>query len=345
MKTLAIVGAGPAGLAAAWKLRDSDWESTIFEKSRGLCGRATSRTRHGARLDPGANYLKAESRVVKDLLFQKLPTDELVEIPGDIWTFDGSNTLTPGDPEQNKEPKWTYRSGISTLGKLLAEAADCSIQRETRIQKLLPSSGGWNLLSTDGALFEGFDAVLLTPPAPQSQEILQASGLATLPLFNALSCAEYHRQFTFSFGLEDAPQRPGTFHALINLDGKNPVAWISFENDKPGHIPDGVTVVGVQMQPNWSREHFEEDAAELSRIAWSHAATVLQWNDCQPQWFDSQRWKFAHPVRSADMSLIQSHESKGLFIAGDALIGKGRVNRALETGVEVAERIDATLRS
>ena len=55
-KRLAIIGAGPAGLAAAWKLRDAgDIEITMFEKSQGVFGRAATRSRHGVRLDPGAN--------------------------------------------------------------------------------------------------------------------------------------------------------------------------------------------------------------------------------------------------------------------------------------------------
>ena len=31
---IAIIGAGVSGLAAAWALKDSDWEVSVFEKSR-----------------------------------------------------------------------------------------------------------------------------------------------------------------------------------------------------------------------------------------------------------------------------------------------------------------------
>lgn len=338
MKRLAIVGAGPAGLAAAWKLRDSDWSVMVFEKSHGLCGRAASRTRHGVRLDPGANYIKTGSAVIEDLLKNQLPTDELVEIPGDIWTFDKEGEIEPGDPDHNSEPKWTYRSGISTLGKLLANAADCEIRRETLVARLDRSEAGWNLESDPGDQHGPFDAVLLTPPAPQSVATLKASGFGDSQLVAGLEKAEYHRQFTFTFGFDEAPQRPGDFHALINTDGGHRIAWLSFENDKPGHITNGQTVVAVQMQPDWSREHFEDDVSNLAEVAKENLLQLLGWKT-EPTWFDWHRWKFAHPSSTADTAATRSAEQDGLFVAGDALIGKGRVNRALETGLEAADRI------
>ncbi len=338
MKRLAIIGAGPAGLAAAWKLRLSDWDVTVFEKSRGLSGRAASRTRHGVRLDPGANFIKMGSPEIEDLLKHQLPSDELVEIPGEIWTFDEKGRIQPGDPAQNREPKWTYRSGISTLGKLLAEAARCEIRRETQIARIHGGKDAWELEDQAGERFGPFGSVLFTPPAPQTVRILQDSGLGDLPLIPSLQRAEYHRQFTFAFGFEGEPPRPGDFHAMVNLDGKHLIAWLAFENDKPGHVPTGQTVVSVQMQPDWSRQHFEDDRNALAETAAHHLNQLLGW-EVAPDWFDSQRWKFAHPFSAADPEPLRSSESDGLFVAGDALIGKGRVNRALETGLEVAERI------
>lgn len=338
MNRLAIVGAGPSGLAAAWKLRDSDWMVTVFEKSRGLGGRAASRTRHGVRLDPGANYIKTGSAAIEDLLRNQLPSEELVEIQGDVWTFDKTGRISPGDPDHNEEPKLTYTTGISTLGKLLAKAADCEILRQTLVKRLDRNEGGWFLEDQSGQRFGPFHSVLLTPPAPQSATILEASGLGDSLLTASLRESEYYRQFTFAFGFDETPDRLGDFHALINLDGGHPISWLSFQNDKPGHISNGQTVVAVQMQPEWSFEHFEDDIPGLANIARDCLLELLDWK-AEPAWFDFHRWKFAHPSSAADAAAARSLESEGLFVSGDALVGKGRVNRALETGLEVAKRI------
>ncbi|MEO0446660.1 MAG: FAD-dependent oxidoreductase, partial [Verrucomicrobiota bacterium] len=133
---IAIIGAGPSGLAAAWALRNAPVSVTVFEKSRGFGGRAASRTRHGARIDPGANYFKLNDPEVEDLIQNHLPTDELTSFSGEIWTFDKQLRVSHGDPDQDQEPKWTYRTGISTLGKLLASRLRANVHRETRIHSL-----------------------------------------------------------------------------------------------------------------------------------------------------------------------------------------------------------------
>ena len=188
MPRLAIVGAGPAGLAAAWKLRGSGIEVEVFEKSRGVFGRAASRTRHGVRMDPGANYLKAETPEIEDLILHQLPAAELARIEGDIWIFDRAGRFQAGDPEQNKTPKWTYRTGISTLGKLLAHAADAVLHQEKEIARISRAGNLWSLDERAGERHENFDAVLLTPPAPQTVELLEASDLGDefAPVVHAL---------------------------------------------------------------------------------------------------------------------------------------------------------------
>lgn len=342
MKRLAIIGAGPAGLAAAFALKDARMSVEIFEKSASLCGRAASRYCHGTWLDTGANYLKSGSPEIEELLLKRLPTEELARIDGDIWTFDGEGILSPGDLAQNLEAKWTYRSGISTLGRLLAAGAKAEIHPETRIIALEKLGESWLLADAAGSKHGPFEAILLTPPGPQTIDILEASRVAESllqPLVEALRPAAYFRQFCFAFGLAVDFPRAGGFHALLNPDRKHVISWLGFENDKPGHVPPGWTVVVVQMNPQWSADHFERDAADLAAAAWGHATKLLRWPDSEPDWFEAKRWMYAHPSSGADVAAARSGEDEGIYIAGDALVGKGRLNLALESGLRVAERI------
>ena len=122
MPHVAIVGAGCAGLAAAWSLARAGHQCTVFEKSRGFSGRAATRRRGDSCYDHGANFFRTEDPEIHDLIHRQLPTNELVSIPGPVWTFDHDSRTTPGDEQQNALPKFTYRQGISTLGKLLGTA-------------------------------------------------------------------------------------------------------------------------------------------------------------------------------------------------------------------------------
>ena len=56
-------------------------------------------------------------------------------------------------------------------------------------------------------------------------------------------------------------------------------------------------------------------------------------------WWDSPRWRSAHPFPAADAEGLRAAETRGLYFAGDALVGKGRVGGALQTGLEAAARL------
>ena len=175
MSRIAIVGAGASGLAAAFQLSEKSHEVCVFEKSRGVSGRAASRSRNGCRYDYGANYFKPESNEVAELIFRTLPHDELCRIAGDIWTFDANGNHAPGDPKQNASAKWTYRSGISTLGKLLIDAGNFTLRRESLIEGLHHHKTHWTVKETGGTYHCPFDKVILTHPATQSVDILKNS--------------------------------------------------------------------------------------------------------------------------------------------------------------------------
>src|SRR5207237_861746 len=61
MTSIAIIGAGCSGLAAAHTLLDAGYTVTLFEKSRDVGGRATTRKRNGFIYDSGAQYIKPGS--------------------------------------------------------------------------------------------------------------------------------------------------------------------------------------------------------------------------------------------------------------------------------------------
>ncbi len=339
-KRLAIIGAGPAGLAAAWRLRDvADIDVTLFEKSRGVFGRAATRTRHGARLDPGANYFRTDLPDITRMVGSELPSDDLVEIAGDINVFDRFGKISAGDSSLNGEKKWTYRNGINTLGKLLAEAARCEILFGTRVGGIRRNSRSlsWEVIDQENRGYGLFDAVLLALPAPQAVALLPEDASIAA---GALAPATYQSQwsFTFAFG-GNANKWPGEAYALVNNDRQHKFAWVSRENAKPGRIAEGTLVVMAQMQPGWSLERFDHGAAALAQEVSKALADFFGWDSAAFQWFDSQRWKYSLPTGRADPEQLRAAETIGLYVAGDAVVGRGRVSQALQSGLDVAKRI------
>ncbi|NBC16529.1 MAG: NAD(P)-binding protein [Bacteroidetes bacterium] len=337
--TLAIIGAGISGCAAAWALRTNDLDVDLFEKSRGVSGRAATRRRNGTCFDHGANYIKPTTERVHAIITEQLPTEDLVDIDRAVWTFDGSGTIAPG--EDREGPMWTYRRGINTLGKLLLAGTTADLHRQTRVQRLVRRNGTWHIDDTEGATYGPYDAVLLTPPAPQAVDLIEASTFdpaVQQTVAEGLRAATYRSQFTIVLATDAPVPRPDGVYGLVNTDGAHPIAWLSFEEDKPGHVDEGSLLI-AQMSPAWTETHYEAPHETLVQHAAEHVSRLLDHDVRNPAWSDHQRWRYALPNTPADATRVAVGQEVGLFVAGDALAGKGRVGLALESGLDAAASI------
>jgi predicted NAD/FAD-dependent oxidoreductase len=196
--TIAIIGAGLAGLAAARSLAEAGIDAVVFEKSRGLGGRvATRRSALGA-IDHGAPLLHG------------LP-DDLVAAAGDavaVWR-DGH----VGVP------------GASSLPRALAEGL--RIETEARVVALRGQAPGWRLALADGSERGPFRAVILAIPHPQAVGLLGAAAAA----FPGLEAVTMEPGFTLMAWLETEVPGEG-WHTLAP-----PLGYAIRNGDKPGRDP------------------------------------------------------------------------------------------------------------
>ncbi len=342
MPKIAIIGAGLSGLAAAFQLAEEEVEVCLFEKSKGFSGRAASRSKNGCRYDYGANYFKVNCNDIARLLFRDLPTDGLCRIMGDVSTFTVENEIADGDPALNAGAKWSYRGGISSLGKLMVEVGNLTVKRETLITKLEDDDGSWSLIDENLESHSGYDAVLLTPPAPQMSALLKQSEIDSElvdTLTKELAQSRYHSQFSVALNFAGEFHFPGQAYALINTDRQHALAWLSHENQKAERVPAGETLLIAQMAPDWTQDHYHDPKEEVIEAAHRAVKALLPLELPALQWADTQRWRYAHPHTAASLEAMKPGAELGLFFAGDAFIGKGRIARAIETGFAAAKQI------
>jgi predicted NAD/FAD-dependent oxidoreductase len=345
-RRIAIIGSGISGLAAASRLGALGFDAELFEKSRGVCGRAASRTKHGCRYDHGANYFTTDNAEVRELVVGKLSTQALVTISGDIVPFDKTGTIGTVDPARNSSERWTYRDGISSLGKEICKAFHLEVRHLVRIEQLEETRSGWHLVDSVGEKYASYDAVLITAPLPQAMTLVAASNLPVELKAELQKCygdLEYFSQYSVVMNFAGRRELPNDAFALINSDREHAIAWISNEGCKPGHVPDGETLLVVQMAPDWSAEREGLPRDDVAREAVDHLREVLPWQSVEPRWCDAQWWRFAHPCPGTSVSQTAIAMDSGLFFAGDAFAGKGRVAGALLSGIEVAELISSRI--
>ena len=340
---IAIIGAGVSGLAAAWALKDSDWEVSVFEKSRGPSGRAATRTINGVRVDHGANYFKLNSPDLEELVLRELPSQDLIQIPGEIYLFDERSKLSRGDPLLNSESKWNYKKGISELGKRIAASSGAKIIKETRVTSLEEISDcEWELTSAEGNNLGVYDTILFTPPAPQVLELISDSMISSElseSLMELLGESEYHCQFSILMGFDERLDRPSDCCAMLNNDRKHAVSWLGFEDAKTGRIDSDFSVIVAQMSPQWTESFYDSCDDIIFSEALSEISKLIEVPRTGPLWKDKQRWRYAHPKVALDIEEVQECSPEGWFFCGDAFVGRGRVGEAILTGFDAANRI------
>lgn len=335
---LAIVGAGVAGAAAAYELRAAPVDVTVFERSDSVGGRAATGTTDECLYDHGANYVKAGSERVSELVTEELSTDGLVDVEAPVWTFDESGEITPGDDRDDH--KWTYESGIDELSRRLFAKTDADVEFEKKVARLTHSGGTWWLLDDVGTDLGTFDGVLLTPPAPQTAELLDATKWDDEALGELRAAANdvcYRRIYTVLLHYPFAVEYP--WYGLVNTDRDHPVGWLSREELKDGHVPDGGTLFVVQMAPDWSAYRFDAPAGTVRADVADRIADLLDdGRFADPDWSTQRRWRDALPNGGVDVGVLREAERSGLFFAGDWVAGDGRVHLAVESGLEAGER-------
>ena len=317
---IAIIGAGLAGITAARKL-DSFADVTLFEKSRGVSGRMSTRRADGFEFDHGAQYFTAKDRRFQDAVTQGVAAGHLVP-----WASRGvymrGDTLEP----DTGADRFVSVPRMNSWAKALAEGLDVRLQK--RVSRISQSEGVWLLDFEDGDRQDGFDWVVMAAPAEQVDAIFPKdfSQRAVLEAVKMDAC------FALMLGLSKTPNL--TWETLRQADG--PAAWIALNSAKPKR-PDGVATFMVHSGPEWSETHIDVNRDDVATMMRRAAGSVAGVDLSKPAYETLHFWRYASVKKGAGQGCLVDSDKK-LIAAGDWCLG-GRVEGAFLSGLATAEAI------
>jgi renalase len=340
MPSIAIIGAGCSGLSAAHELQDAGYAVTIFEQNQEVGGRAATREQEGFIYDYGAQYIKSGSSASVDLITQRFLLADLIDIAKPVWVFDRDGRIQEGDPVQNAEPKWNYRSGLNALAISMSQGLD--IQLQTRIDYIQKSTTGWELFKYKGHSSGEFTRVLITLPASEAIELINRSQMLVSrheEVSALLSKASYNPLISVMLGYRTMPRvRP--YYALVNIDKAHVISWLAWEHEKaPERVPEGAGLLIAQMAPHYSQNNWQTSDTVIINDVALHITALLDEPLNKPFFSDIYRWQYALPAEKADAEQLNAKTIPiGLAFCGDGYVG-GRVHLSLEHGIEVARQL------
>jgi len=334
-----VVGAGIAGLSAARELVAAGLSVLVLDKGRGLGGRMATRRLGRAVCDHGAQFFTVRGRAFGGIVAAAHDDDAVVE-----WcrgfSRDGSLGRS-GASGADGHPRWRGRQGMTDLPKWLAsrladEAGNrLEIRRAARVASVAVDRESVTLGLEDGQTLTARGGIL-TPPVPQSLDLLAAGGLkaaASEPAaaaFETLARVAYDPCFALMLVLDRPSRVPPPGGIQFGPDSGGPLAWIA-DNQQKGISP--MPALTIHADGAFSRRHFETPPEEVIAILIDHARP---WIDGDPATAviekSLQRWKFALPTELVTEPLVAVSHAPPLACCGDAFAGP-RVEGAASSGL------------
>ena len=330
---VAIIGAGLAGLTCARQLQSQGNTVVVYEKSRAVGGRMSTRQNELGGFDHGAQYFTITSPA-----FKKAAAQWTREGVTAAWTprlaviTDGA--IGVASAAARRKQRWVAQPGMRSLCVHLAQDLDVRTAQQVRAVERMGKQ--WLLyIQSETVAIDAtagpFDAVVVAAPADQAKVLLaplpkMAKQAATAPL---APCWTLMLAFPESLGLQyDA--------AWVN---GSRLGWIAQDASKPGRRPGEHWI--AQASAAWSTEHLEDDPerAKEKLLKAFHEATNTH---VQPVYAAVHRWRYSQAMQPLEGDCLWD-PAAGVGACGDwfaaGLPGMGRIENAYLSGLALAARM------
>jgi predicted NAD/FAD-dependent oxidoreductase len=307
-----------AGLMAGRRLLERGIEVTMLDKGRGPGGRMATRFFGDAVLDHGAQFITVRDETFRRHVEAWLDEGGLVE-----WSrgFDRAD----GKPVADRFPHYRGRRGMHDVPRRLAR--NLPLKSGERATAVVHDDQGW-FVQVEGGDPHRADALLLTPPVPQSLELV--GSLLPREKEEALRAIEYAPCIAVLARLT-GPSRleePGA----LRMPGE-PLEWMA-DNHLKGISPDAHAVT-LHAGPAFSRSHWDHELEATARTLLEAAAP---WIGTGIEAFQVHRWRYSKPVRLHHEAFLTVEDPYPLVFAGDAFNGP-RVEGAALSGLAAADHL------
>jgi renalase len=319
---IAIIGTGIAGLSAAQALQKAGHSVHLFDKSRGVGGRMSSKRSDAGSLDLGAQYFTARDRRFVAQV-QQWQAAGCVE----QWTpllFNASEgRLSPSPDEQTR---WVGTPRMSDIPK--AMLGDIPAVFSCRITEVFRGTRYWHLLDAEGASHGPFSQVVIAVPAPQATALLASAPKLAAAAAGVVMEPTWAVALAFDTAL-DTPMQ-GCFVQDSPLD------WLARNRSKPGRNCEQDTWV-LHATSSWSKEHIDLPKEAVIEHLHGAFAELVACVMPAPAFSIAHRWLYARPAGSREWGALADADL-GLYACGDWCMS-GRVEGAWLSGQEAARRL------
>ena len=324
--TVAVVGAGVAGLAAARVMKDAGHVVRVFEASE-LGGRLSTLHEGLQRFDLGVQHF-----VVKDERFARWARAWWQERLLGRW-----NAVVEGDAPREHPHELVWLVGTPGMdGVVKRMAKDLDVRLHTEVRGLTRDGTRWRLVDAHGHALGEFDVAVVATPPPVTAELVDPASYELGSRVRAVTTAP---GWTVAVRFEQATGV--AFDAAFSKVG--PLRFIARTSSKPERELEHGEAFVLHATSEWSLHHREEKPeAVLPALLEAFFATSGV-KPLEPSFARAVLWKHATVTRGFP-GVCHWDEGLRLGLCGVWFDGTGstdEVEAAFLSGTAVAGRVNA----
>lgn len=278
---IAIIGAGFSGCNLYDNLKLQFEDITIFEKSRGVGGRFSTKYIDDKFIDHGTPFL--------------------IPITEDLKAF--CSDLAKNKVIKNKYDEFLPVNGMNQICKFLINEKD--LKTNTKITKAKFENNKWILEDENAIEYKDFDKLFLTIPATQ---ILELDINLEKEIKEQLSKIEYDSVFTLIlYSNENIKLNENTIYDNCNVE--------NIINNSKKYLYKDFSSYVIHSNKNFANLHNSKSKEEICEIFLKSFEENLQ-NQIKNYTLIPHLWKFAFVKNSLDIPYFLN-EDRNLGICGD----------------------------
>lgn len=318
--SIALIGAGIAGLSCASELHRLNYPVALFDKSRSVGGRMSRRVYDLWEADHGAQYFTAKSDLFKAQVGQ-WATHGVV----DVWTGQLVRLIS-GQIKQDIPDATRYVGVPSMNSPAQFLSSQLKVHSEKTIVKIERNQHGWVLYSAeDGRHANTYDHLVVALPPMQALKLVESHSGALSQLCQSahmLPCWTLISYFKNSLNLP--------FDGAFVEDSI--FSWMARNNSKPGRSSMEVWV--SQASNRWSQDRVNLKKQEIEPVLLEEFRNITGY---EPTHFQTHLWRYAKLAEDNQHQFAMDH-SADLSLCGDWL-KHSTIEDAWTSGLLLAQAI------
>jgi predicted NAD/FAD-dependent oxidoreductase len=255
----------------------------VFEKSRGLGGRAATRRTPKTTFDHGAQYFEAhDARFVREV-DSMATAGHVAPWQGRVVTIEKGRILEPA--VGSRPVRYVGTPGMNAVAAYLGNGVP--VRKKHKIVEIRRERNAWRLVEESRRLSEPFDYAIVTAPPEQAATLTVAAPALCERIARIDSSPCWAVMFT-----TPVPLRRDFDAAHVEDEV---LSWICRNSSKPlrGTVESWV----LHAAPGWSAEHLADEPEKITAEMSTAAARILGGAMPPLTYSDAHLWRYARTQR------------------------------------------------